>query len=162
MRTAPPFELDVTAPRAQRVALAAIGALSAMALCAWAWSHIDAAAGPAGRGLLPWLGVSGGAAVLGACTGWAAAGQPPGTLGWQQGQWTLRRPALDPCVGTARARLDAGSWMLLRFDPDDGGAPSWIGVSARAAGPAWHALRATLFAPGAPERAHGSEGDERS
>ncbi|HET7525278.1 MAG TPA: hypothetical protein VFK10_04980 [Burkholderiaceae bacterium] len=162
MRTAPPFELDVTPTRGQRAALAVIGALCAAALSAWAWSHIAAAAGPVGVSLLPWLGATAAGALLGAVLGWAGAPGSPGTLAWQQGQWTLRRPSTDPCAGTVQARLDAGSWMLLRFDPDHGGAPRWLGVSARVAGPAWHALRATLFAPGVSEPPRGSRGDARS
>ena len=162
MRTAPPFELDVTRTRGQRTALAALGALCAATLSAWAWSHVDATAGPLGLGLLPWLGASVGGAVLGAVLGWASAPSSPGSLEWQQGQWTLRRPSMEPCAGSVHARLDIGSWMLLRFDPEHGGRPSWLGVSERAAGPAWHGLRATLFAPGVSEPAPATREDARS
>jgi hypothetical protein len=58
--------------------------------------------------------------------------------------------------------LDGGSWMLLCFRPADGGPANWLAVSSDGAGPAWHPLRATLFAPGAAAAGHDAGGDARS
>jgi hypothetical protein len=155
MRAAPAFELDVAPGRRERAALAMIGGACAAVVAAWIWSHVDAAAGPAGRGATAWLALSAGAAVLGGWAGWRLAPRDPHTLAWRQGQWTLCRRAAVPCEGTVQVKLDLGGWMLLRFRPTADGAASWLAVSDRAAGPAWHPLRATLFAPGVSEPTRG-------
>jgi len=125
-----------------------IGSACAAAVGAWLWSHFDAAAGPAGRGLAAWSLVTLGAGGLGIWLGWMLAPRSPFTLAWHQGQWTLCRVGGAPCAGALRVKLDIGNWMLLCFRPADGGRMSWLGVSGGVAGPVWHALRATLFAPG--------------
>ena len=154
MRAAPAFELDVTPGRSERVALALLGGLCAAVVGAWVWSLVDAAAGPAGRGATAWVAVSLGTAVLGLWLGWMLSPRSPGTLAWRQGHWTLCLPAAAPCAGAVQAKLDLGAWMLMRFRPADGGRARWLAVSNSAAGPAWHALRATLFAAGAPAESH--------
>jgi len=158
MRAAP-FELDVTTGRGVRAALAVIGGLCAAALASWLWSHVDAAAGPSGHGLWPWIVVGLGAAAIGLVLGWRSAPRSAGTLGWQQGQWVLRQPPAQGRAGTVQAMLDGGSWMLLCFHPSDGGPANWLAASSRAAGPAWHPLRATLFAPGAAVAGRDPSGD---
>ena len=155
MRAAPAFELDVTPGRRERAAIALIGGACAAAVAAWIWSHVDAVAGPAGRGAVSWLTISLGAALLGGWIGWRFAPHNPHTLAWRQGQWTLRRRATAPCEGTVRVKLDFGGWMLLCFQPAVDGAASWLAVSDSDAGAAWHPLRATLFAPGVSEPARG-------
>ena len=162
MRAVPPFELDVTLGRAERALLAMTGGLCAMLLGAWVWSHVDAAAGPAGHGLLYSIVVSAGSALAGLWLGWRLAPRSPGTLAWHQGQWTLRRPDLSAREGTVQAKLDVGAWMLLHFCPANGGRSSWLAVSGRNAGPAWHALRATLFAPGAAAEARSRDEGTRA
>ena len=151
MRAAPAFELDVTPGRFERAVVAMIGGACAAVVATLVWSHIDVAAGPAGRGTLAWIAVGAGAAALGLWLGWTWPPRSRTTLAWQQAQWTLCRPPAQPSVGTVQAKLDVGSWLLLSFRPASGGATCWLGVSARHRGPAWHALRATLFAPGADE-----------
>jgi len=149
MRAAPAFELHVVPSRTERVALALLGGLSAAATASWLWSHVDAAAGLAGHGASVRLGVAFGAALLGGWLGWAAAPRSSTTLCWRQGCWALRRADAEFAEGQLQARLDLGGWLLLRFQSAGDGRPSWFGVSRRQAGPAWHPLRATLFAPGA-------------
>jgi hypothetical protein len=155
MRAAPAFELDVAPGRRERAALATIGGACAAALAAWIWSHVDAAAGPAGRGAMAWLAVGVGATMLGGWAGWRLAPRDPHTLAWRQGQWTLRQHSAAPCEGTLQIKLDLGGWLLLRFRSAAGGAASWLAVSDSDAGPAWHPLRATLFAPGVSEPTRG-------
>jgi hypothetical protein len=148
MRAAPAFELHVTPGRGEPAALAMVGGVCAVVLDAWLWSHIDAAAGPAGHGAAAWLAVSVAAAALGVGLGWLLAPRTPCTLAWRQGQWTLCRRTAPPSAGTVQTKLDFGSWMLLCFRAADGRGSSWLAVSGRDAGPSWRALRATVFAPG--------------
>jgi hypothetical protein len=161
MRAAPAFEVDVTPGRSERAVLAAIGGFCAALLAAWVLSHVGAAAGPTAGDMRSWLGVGLGAA-LGFLLGWLHAPRSPVVLVWQQGQWWLRRPAAPGRAGTVQAKLDCGSWLLLCFRPAAGGPATWLGVGQRSAGPAWHALRATLFAPGVAAQEHGSREDARS
>jgi len=148
MRAAPAFELDVTPGRFERAVVAMIGGACTATVAAWVWSYVDASAGPGGRGALAWVTVTAAAAVLGLCLGWMWAPRSRCRLAWRQGQWTLCRPPSQPFAGTVQAKLDVGSWLLLSFRPSSGGATCWLGVNRRDGGPAWHALRATLFEPG--------------
>jgi hypothetical protein len=157
MRAAPAFELSVTPGRAERAVLAMIGGACAAAVGAWLWSHVDAAAGPVGHGLAAWIAISLGAGGVGSWLGWMLAPRSPCTLAWHHGQWTLCRDGAVPRAGTVHAKLDIGNWMLLCFRPAAGGPKSWLGVSGCAAGPAWHALRATLFAPGVAQETSGAD-----
>jgi hypothetical protein len=154
MRAAPAFQLTYGPGTAERSAVAAIAAACAAAVAAWIWSHVDAAAGPAGHGPMPWLLVSAGAAVLGSGLGWMLMRQQRGTIVWQQGRWSLQRSGAEALEGSLKAKVDLGSWMLLCFRPAVGGSIGWLCVSRGGAGSAWHALRATLFAPGVVEPAH--------
>jgi hypothetical protein len=147
MRAAPAFELSFGVRPVERAVVAALGGASATALALWLWSHIDAAAGPAGLGVWAWLVAGVGAAASGAWAGRALIPATHGTIGWQQGEWTIRSTATTPCTGALEAKLDLGTWMLLHLRPAEGGAGHWLTVR-RADGDAssWHALRATLFA----------------
>jgi len=162
MRAAPGFRLMVTPGRAQRTAIAMVAGLGAAVVGCWLWSHVDAAAGPAGLGHWPWVGVGLGAALLGTAVGWIGAPRAARVLAWQQGHWTLQQPPLPARDGLVQAKLDAGSWMLLCFRASGGASANWLAVSRRAAGADWHALRATLFAPGPPAPGPDSGGDARS
>ncbi|HEX6019602.1 MAG TPA: hypothetical protein VFZ28_16030 [Burkholderiaceae bacterium] len=146
---APAFELHIVPAREERVVLTLLGGACAAMFAAWAWSHVDALAGPAGYGPAAWLALAAGAALAGGLIGWRSAPRTPARLAWQQGRWSLTLPAGPPIAGRVQARIDLGSWLLLRFAPAGGGRVSWLAVGRRRAGPSWHALRATLFAPGA-------------
>jgi hypothetical protein len=156
MRAASAFELPVTLSRGEHRVLMLIGAACAAVVGAWLWSHVDAAAGPAGYGRWPWFAAISGTAVLGAWLGWQAAPCRAGTLAWHQGVWTLSIGT--PRDGHLQAQVDLGSWLLLRFDPTDGARPIWFGTDPVRAGAAWHPLRATLFAvgDGASQRGEGA------
>ena len=147
MLTAPAFELHVVPGLGERALVATIVSASVAVLAVWLWSHVDAAAGPAGRGAASWLAVGAGAALLGAGLGWRLAPRTPAALAWRQGQWLLGRGGAVPQEGSLQARLDLGSWVLLRFRPSGGGRAIWLGVGVDQAGAAWHPLRASLFAP---------------
>ncbi|HEY2978981.1 MAG TPA: hypothetical protein VGJ35_13535, partial [Burkholderiaceae bacterium] len=77
----------MTPGRRERLALALIGGACAAAVAAWIWSHVDAVAGPAGRGAGAWLTITLGAALLGGWIGWRLAPRNLHTLAWRQGQW---------------------------------------------------------------------------
>lgn len=149
MRAAPAFELSIAPARWERLALSLLGSACATVSAAWAWSHVDAGAGPAGRGALAWLAAVTIPALAGGLLGWRSAPGKPARLAWQQGRWSLTPPTGRVDEGALQARLDLGSWLLLRFVPSGGGPARWLGIGRRRAGPSWHALRATLFAPGA-------------
>ena len=157
MRTAPAFELHLTPGVTERVALALIGGTTAAVPAAWVWSHFDAAAGPAGRGPWAWAAATVAAAVAGGWLGWRLAPRGAITLGWDHGRWTLSGPGGQPVPGELQARIDLGSWMLMRFAPAGGGRCTWLAAGREQAGSGWHALRAGLFAPGA---AAGPRGDD--
>jgi len=147
MRAAPAFELRFGIRPAERAVVAALAGASVAALVLWLWSHIDAAAGPAGRGMGPWLLAGVSAAVIGAWAGWALVPATHGTIGWHQGEWTIRPAGMPARTGALEAKLDLGSWMLLHMRPRHGGAGSWLTVHrGDVDASAWHALRATLFA----------------
>lgn len=147
MRAAPAFELTLELGAAERSLLALLAALVAAAGAAWVWSHIDASAGPAGRGLWPWLAVVPSVGAVGARVGWAVARQEPCTLRWQQGRWTWIDRGIE-YEGTVAPQLDLGSWLLLMLRSRQG-AVRWASIGRQRARSSWHPLRATLFAPGA-------------
>jgi hypothetical protein len=148
MQTAPAFQCTYRWRRRERAVIATVLACVGAAVAAWLWSHVDAAAGPAGRGALPWLVVVPTAAAVAAAAGWAAASRACGSIHWHRQRWTLHPEGGAPLDGTLAAELDLGSWMLLRFRPADGGGSAWLAVARAEAGSGWHALRATLFMPG--------------
>ena len=62
-------------------------------------------------------------------------------LAWDGQRWTA-----DGNAGELDVMIDVGGWLLLRLRPESPGAARWIGCTAREAGPAWHALRAAVYA----------------
>jgi hypothetical protein len=149
MRAAPAFELTLGLSGVERALLALLGAAVAVALAAWVWSHVDAAAGPTGRGVWPWLAVVPIAAGVGARIAWRVARSQPRTLRWH-GHWTWTDSGIEhEC--TVQPKLDLGSWLLLVLRRKHGGRTCWATVGRQRAGAAWHPLRATLFAPAATE-----------
>jgi hypothetical protein len=162
MHAAPAFELGFGLSRIERIVLAVLVAAASAAVALGIWSHVDAAAGLAGRGLLPWL-VVGSAATTGGCAlGWLVAPKATGTIRWHQERWTLRRAGEQWLEeGIVEAKLDLGSWMLLRFRSVSGRA-LWFGADRQRAGAAWHALRATLYAPAVSRRQASTGGGESS
>jgi hypothetical protein len=146
MRAAPAFELTLRLSATERGLLALLAAAVAAALAAWGWSHVDAAAGPAGRGTWPWFAVVSVAAAVGAWFGWSSARLESRTLRWHQGRWTWSADGIE-YEGTVQPKLDFGSWLLLTLRSPQG-ALCWTTVGRQRAGVAWHPLRAALFAPG--------------
>lgn len=150
MHAAPAFELSLGLSATERSLLALLGAAVAAALAAWVLSHVDATAGPAGRGLWPWLTLMPSATAVGACIAWSVARPKPCALRWQQGRWSWIDSGIEHS-GCVQPKLDLGSWLLLALCPQGGGPARWGTVGRRRAGAAWHPLRATLFAPAAAE-----------
>jgi hypothetical protein len=146
MRAAPAFELTLGLSVTERSLLALLAAVVAAALAAWTWSHVDAAGGPAGRGLWPWLAVVPAAAAIGAWIGWSAARSESRTLRWHQERWTWIASGVEH-EGIVQPKLDLGSWLLLTLRSRQG-ALRWATAGQERAGAAWHPLRAALFAPG--------------
>jgi hypothetical protein len=146
MNGAPAFELTLVLSATERSLIALLAAAVAAALAAWGCAHVDAAAGPAGRGPWPWLTALPIAAGLGAWIGWCGARQEPLALRWHHGHWAWRIDGIEH-HGTVQPKVDLGSWLLLTLQPQQG-AVRWATAGRRRAGAVWHPLRATLFAPG--------------
>jgi len=145
MRAVPAFELTLSLSAWERLLLALLAAAVAASLAAWGWSHVDAAAGPAGRGSWTWMTLVAIAGGVGASIGWRLARQPPSLLRWQDGRWSWSDHA-GAHDGAVQPKIDLGSWMLLLLRSREGRV-RWAAVGRLRAGPAWHPLRATLFAP---------------
>jgi hypothetical protein len=84
--------------------------------------------------------VAGGAPAL-AAWAWSWRAQAPGDLVWDGQRWQW-----GDAPGDAKVMIDLGPWMLLRFQPSDGGR-QWIAASRRSASGSWPALRAALYSP---------------
>ena len=126
-------------------------AVAATAVVYWAGRHAGVATG----WLLPLAILVGAGAAVAASRSLPANQQ----LGWDGAQWTCDGRAVHPQV-----LIDIGPWVLLRLWPALGassaapptaasqaGERAWLAVSVGDAGPAWHALRAALYArPPAP------------
>jgi hypothetical protein len=146
MRAAPSFELTLRLSAAERGLLALLTAVVTVALAAWAGSHVDAAAGPPGRGDWIWLVVVLVAAGIGARLGWGVSRQPWRTLRCHGGCWTWVEGGVEH-DGTVQPTIDLGSWLLLTLRTQEG-TVRWATVGRQRAGAAWHPLRTALFAPG--------------
>lgn len=141
MRPAPPLSLTCSGHGAWCQARTVLAALATATLVAWGSSHLGFTA----------LGVACAAATaaLGAAFGARRAIQPRSELlVWDGALWQL-----DGAAGELDLMLDAGALLLLRHRP--AAAPArWWAVSAREAGPAFHALRAAVHAPAPTARRH--------
>jgi hypothetical protein len=143
MRTPPPVSIDdVSARNGWRGVQAALYALGAAALAAWAGGHLHWEPSA-------WaIALSGGLAA--GAIGWALSRAPAARLRWTGAQWLLRvaddheLPVMPPAV-----MLDSGAWMLLRCSGGDAGS-RWLAVSRSAAGAEWPHFRAAVYsaAPG--------------
>jgi len=138
MRSAPAVSVRCSRAGAWRVFQAALPALSAAALLAWALGHLQEPVWPA-WGLIP---------LVGGLAWWSFRRQTPQplTLNWDGQCWTA-----DGQEGRLDVMIDLGPWLLLRLRPlDPEGQLLWIPVARAEAAAAWHALRAAVYCP-APE-----------
>lgn len=145
MHAPPPFECTCSDGPLWRAAQAALWALAAAGLAAWAQGPV-------------WVLLA--AVVAGAALGWRLSRPVPVRLAWDGARWRVgfgaqaagsSGPAgscahgAPGAVATVQATLDLGGWMLLKLRPA-GGPVRWLGVSrTAAAGPAWHLLRAAVY-----------------
>ena len=130
MRAAPPVSVVCDGGRGWRLFQAGLPALAAAALTAWGLQHAELPA------LLPALAVSAAVAAL----AWRRAGQPPVQVSWDGRRWTA-----DGVAGRLGVMIDIGPALLLRLQPEAGGAVRWLPVTAGEAGSAWPALRGAVY-----------------
>jgi hypothetical protein len=84
------------------------------------------------------------AAAAGLVAAWLAARglRPhPHDLRWDGAQWLLDMQPAGPVAVT----IDLGAWLLLRLDGAAAQRPTWLALSRRDVGSAWHGLRAALY-----------------
>jgi hypothetical protein len=68
---------------------------------------------------------------------------------WRPDRWSLAgmpEPGVES-GGRLHPMIDLGSWMLLRFQQDQGGGVRWFAVRPATIDGDWHGLRAALFWP---------------
>jgi hypothetical protein len=149
MRSAPAFELDLRPGWAERAACSVLGAAAAGAVTAWLGSHLAAATTQG------WPSLAGAiaGALIGGGLAWRLTPRRAARIAWHDGRWTLQCEREAALEGSLLPMLDLGSWLLLRFRPLPRGRARWLGIGRGSAGPAWHPLRATLFAPSRASRA---------
>lgn len=131
MRNAPPVSVRCSGGAAWHALRAALPALAAGAMAAWALGH---AGWPSTAAL----------AVVSLVALWAGLLTRPATvtLVWDGQRWQA-----DGVPGALSVMIDAGAFLLLRLQPEGRREASrWIAVTAREAGPAMHALRAAAYA----------------
>ena len=133
MRAAPAVSVRCTGGPLWRAWCALLPALALAALVAWVSGHL----GQPQLGAVAGLAI-GAALALGL---WRRQSHAPAQLVWDGQQW-----AADGVAGALAVMLDLGPWMLLRLEIAERPATRWLPVSAREAGPAWHLLRAAVFA----------------
>ena len=135
MRSAPPVSVRCAGGVAWRGVQTLLPALAAGVFAAWlllmnAQSAMPAFAVALAVGLVAWR--------------FSAPRQV--VLAWDGQCWTSDGKACG-----LEVMLDLAGWLLLRLRPEARGATRWIACTAREAGPAWHALRAAVYAL-APQR----------
>ena len=157
MHSAPPIEVDLAAGRDERIVIMLLYAACAAVLACWLAAQLNLPVWP------PLLLATPLAAMLG---WWVACGllpRQPRRLGWSGQCWQLRTGlAAGGVASSAQAspvplrqldlQLDAGGWLLLRWQQADGRHAGWGIARAAAAGSGWHGLRIALQAhAGAPQ-----------
>ena len=146
MKHAPPTQLHCTTDPGWRWARTLVLAAAVASVLAWllAWAGQD--------GIVQATAASLAALVAGALA-WRLMERDALVVAWDGQRWTLSGQP-----GELTVMLDTGRWCLLRFTADGGGV-RWWGVSARAAGTAWHLFRVAAHARrtlSPTGRAHGS------
>jgi hypothetical protein len=162
MHQAPALALTLPPDRLWRGGIRTLAVSALLAASLWLAWHALQTSTPIGHALLPaalsslpalWLLRSTGtAAAVGGCLSWCP----------DEARWTLQRPSSngqDPPRRSGRIDCvaDGIDWMLLRHTAR-GLQPVWLRVSRRDQPDSWHALRCTVFSPGArPEPATASD-----
>jgi hypothetical protein len=118
MRGAPPVQLDCARDARWRCFESALAAAAFGTLIAWAVAHGGGtgmtASGPVALALLAAAGA--GAAWWRVADAWPRAG-----LHWDGAGWTL-----DGAEGRLALKLDAGRWVVLRFEVEGKGRARWL------------------------------------
>ncbi len=130
MRAAAPVAVSCSGGRRWWLLNACLPALAAAACAAWLLQRAE----------LPSLLAA--LAVAGAMGGLAWRRSVPRlvSLAWDGQRWTA-----DGAAGRLAVMIDLGPALLLRLQPEAGGASIWVPVTEREAGAAWHGLRAAVY-----------------
>jgi hypothetical protein len=140
--------------RAWRVAQAVVAALCAAVGVAWLMQHLVAGGTLAGQvGAIPSeVAAALLTAVATAALAWRWLRVAAIDLRWDGQMWSV-----DGQPVALQLAMDLGGALLLRWHPAAGSRRwHWTAVSARDAGPAWHALRTALHAHATSTRDQGA------
>jgi len=131
-----------------RAILGAWVGLSLFAGMYWALAH--AALALSLQPSWPWpLLVAAVAGISGSLYGASLPPADPWRVHWRSDRWFMAA-VLDPAPETAgrlHPMIDLGSWMLVRYQSDQGDRVRWFVARAGSIGGQWHAFRAALFWP---------------
>jgi len=159
MRAPPPVEFKSAPGRAWRAALSLVVGASVAVPLAWGLPYLAARWGSAPPDVLfealgspvVQAGLAGCAAAMAVTAFWRAgrrAAAREHTLRWDGQDWVLAGDARGrpDQRGDAALMLDLGPWMLVRFIPRKGPAPSsWLALTAAGDPARWAALRGALW-----------------
>jgi hypothetical protein len=136
MRAAPPVQLDCARDARWQKLECLLAALAAATLAAWVVAHV------AGGGMVAAAPLSVAlVAAASAAVGWwrVADAWPRRWLNWDGAGWLL-----DGVEGRLALQLDAGRWVLLRFQPAGRRRPRWLALDLTASAAPMSVSRAAL------------------
>ncbi len=144
MKAAPPVRVMVGLGGALRGGASLLVALAVGAATSWVVGRLEAPGEVAVAITIPM-------AILGFWSAFGLFRATPQHLSWNGRAWFLE-PAghIDPpaCEGRVRVMIDAGVWLLLRFDVVTSPCRvAWLAVARARQRPAWHGLRCAVYSP---------------
>lgn len=133
MRAAPPVQLACSLESRWALGVGLLAGVSAATFAAWLCAHAALASEVT-------LAAAVAAGGLAAAAAWRhAARTPQRRLAWDGRAWSL-----DGAPGDVELVLDAGDWLLLRWQ--DGGRARWLPLTPRRCGAPLHLACAALLA----------------
>ncbi|HWH80704.1 MAG TPA: hypothetical protein VNU71_00545 [Burkholderiaceae bacterium] len=139
MRAAPPIQVSLQRFGVWQGAVLALALAGGVAIGAWLAGRerpIDARSWAIAA--VAWTGI--------AALTWPSLRLAPRELRWDGRVWHLGPIGGEPVVGALRVAIDAGAWMLVRFEAP-GQRAAWLPVQRRGLEPQWHALRCAVHSP---------------
>ncbi|MGE3547194.1 MAG: hypothetical protein AB7L28_24930 [Kofleriaceae bacterium] len=144
MKAAPPVRVMVGRSGAVRGGVSLLVALAAGATTSWVAGRLDVPGAVAAATAIP-------ISILGFWFAFGRFGGVPQHLSWNGQAWFLApadRVDMPAREGRVRVMIDAGAWMLIRFDAAARpGRVTWLAAVRAGQGPGWHGLRCAVYSP---------------